>query len=205
MDWQRKEITKKMISLVLSTLFALGGIGMIIGFLNYNDNPGGALLFLAFFSAFFALIAWSNYRDLKESLEEYKSNKNNDLVETLKRLNPYNSFEAMQTTYSIEKQSPLFADDDFIITKSFLVRSNENSPFVLNCILDAKVVVQKVNGIIDYVTLSILYYDGKKYEFKFNRPLGFSNMQEKVNKIEYVANIIASNSANFRKHPSCRF
>ena len=209
MDWQRKAITKKVVSLILSVLLALWALAMIIGFVNYNDDVDtGSIVLFGFFSAFFALIAWSNYRDLKESLKEYKSNKDNDLVETLKHLNPYKSQEEMQAAFNIEKQTPFFADEEFVITSSFFECSSKKNLFVINGILDLKIHIQKVNGAIDYVNLGILYYDGRRYDLKFNRPLGFSSekkIQEKIKKIEFIANIIASNSENFRKYPTCRF
>ncbi len=205
MNWQKKEITKKAISLVLSILLVVWALVMIIGFANYHDGAGGKGIFIfVIMLAFFSLIAWANYKGLMETLEQYKQNTESNLAEELKHLNPYVSREEMSAAFNSERPNPLFQDDDFVITKSFFISSRENTLFFTNGILDVKPVVQKVNGIIDYVSLSILYYDGKKYEFKFRRPLGFSNMKEKANKIELVANIIASNSDNFRKYPTFR-
>lgn len=204
MDWQKKKIIKNIVSLVCSSLLALWALIMIIGFANNDGSSGKGIFLFVVMLGFFALIAWSNYKSLKESIEEYRQNNDSKLLDELKVLNPYKSQEQMKSAFNAEKQDTVFQDDDFTITKSFLVSSTENTVFYINGIIDVKPVVQKVNGIIDYVTLYVLYCDGKKYEFKFRRPLGFSNMQEKANKIELVANIIARNSDNFRKYPTCR-
>lgn len=205
MEWQKKEIVKKVFSFALSVLLVLYALGMIIGFINYNDGAvGKGIIIFVIMLGFFSLIAWTNCKGLIEAVQEYKVNQNSNLTDELKLLNPYNSQKEMQAAFDIEKQNPLFEDDDFVITKSFLASPTKISLFIVNGILDVKTLVHKVNGIIDSVTLSVLYYDGKKYEFKFDRPFGFSNMQEKANKIELVANIVASNSENFRKYPTCR-
>lgn len=206
MDWQKKEITKSIVSLVISSLLSLWALLMIIGITIYNGGSfaKGSLIFIVMLG-FFLLIVWTNYKSLKESIDKYNKSKDSELPEKLKKLNPYKSQEEMRSAFYSERQSSVFQDNDFVITQCFFVSSKKDTVFYINGILDVKPVVHMVNGIIDYVTLFILYYDGKKYEFKFRRPLGISNMQEKANKIEFVANIIASNSDNFRKYPDCQF
>ena len=204
MEWQKKEVVKKMVSFALSILLVLFAHGSIIGFSAYNGTVKAGIVVFVIMLGFFSLVAWSNYKGMLEAIQKYKVNKNSNLADELKLLNPYNSQEEMQAAFDIEKQTPLFKNDDFFITKSFFTSPSKISIFIINGVLDVKTLVHKVNGIVDSVTLSILYYDGKKYEFKIDRPFGVSNMQEKATRVEFVANIIAANSKNFRKYPTCR-
>lgn len=191
------------ISAVVASLLALGALFMIVGFAN-NDSSGKGIFLFAVMTVFFVLIAWSNFRALKEHVKEYRQNKDGGLFDELRNINPYKSHEEIRIAYDNERQHPIFQDDDFTITQSFLIGPNEFTIFYIDGILDAKPVVQKVNGVVDYVSLYILYCDGRKYEFKIERTLGFSNMKKEVEKIEFVANTIAHNSNNFRKYPNCK-
>ena len=116
----------------------------------------------------------------------------------------YRSNSELLLAFQLQKNSPLYQDDKIIITNEFFAKQGENQIFVVDGILDVVPFVQKVNGIIDYVSLIFLYYDGKRYEIKYRRPFGVFNMQEKVNNVQSAANIIASKSQNFRKYPSYR-
>lgn len=207
MDYNKKEIIKQAVSMIGSALFALGCLVMIFFAKKHGgDAAGKGIVLFAFMMLFFLLIAWSNYRALRDAIKIYRSNINGNVILELQRLIPYESQKEMISAFNEEKKTAIFQDDDFVITRSFFVSLTENTVFYLNGIVDAKPVVQKINGVIEYVNLHILYCDGIEYEFKICRkPLEMINMQEKANKIEFVANIIASKSENFRKYPTYRF
>lgn len=204
MDWKRKEIIKKAVSLILSVLLTILAIVMIIGIATNDDNSGAGLFIFVIMLVLFALATWSSFVGLKEAIEDYNQTANSNIFEELRYLNTYNSQANMNEAFNEERQNAIFEDNDFVITKSFFFCSTKDHLFIIDGILDVKLILHKVNGIIDYVSLSILYYDGKKYEFKFNRSLGISNMQEKVDKVELVANLVARYSDNFRKYSTCR-
>ena len=66
-------------------------------------------------------------------------------------------------------------------------------------IADITHLVHKTNFVIDYISIIALYSDGKKYEIKYRRHLGISNMEEKAKTTQAIANVLATNCDNLRK------
>lgn len=199
MDWHTKTIVRNAFSLLIAVLLTILFIVLFVSAINDQHNSG--IFLFAFLSLFGGLIIYSTFKQLIEAIKKQKNASTIDLLSELKNINQYGSNEEMLAAFHLQKTSPLYQDKKIIITNDFLTQG-EDTIFIINGILDVIPFVQKVNGIIDYVSLNFLYYDGKRYEIKYRRSLGFSDMQERVNSIKLAANIIATKSANFRKYPS---
>ena len=203
MDWQNKKIHKSVLSLVISVLLALVFLALFIGGLSNGEDSGIVICLLGV--AFFAVVAWCSYKELIENKEEYKHNVENNVFGEMKRLVAYNSYEEMKARFDFEQQNTIFRDDYFVITENFLYSIKKDWLFPVEGILDAKAIMHKTNFVIDYVSVNILYCDGKCYEVKINRPLGFHDMKYETEVVEYVVKTVAYKGVNFRKYPNYRF
>lgn len=203
MNWHKEEVLKKCVSLAICSLLLIFSVAMIIGALSTGSGKGVFLFVIMFL--FFVLSTWANYKSLMETIKKYKKSTDEKLINELRNINIFNSEKEMRTEFDNQKQNKLYEDDEFIITETFFANNNGKDLLIIDGILDVKVIVERANGVIQWTSLNILYYDGNKYEFRIDRPLGISNMKEQVNKLEQVAVIISQKSKNFRKYSSCVF
>lgn len=115
------------------------------------------------------------------------------------RLNKYGTTEQISEYFHNQIKSKLYEDEKIIVTPDLYIRKDNYEDTFLNSeILDIKHLIHKVNFVIDFVSITILYSDGKYYETKYKRPLGFSDMEKKAQDVLLVANILASNCENLR-------
>ena len=203
MNWHKEELLKKVAASIISGLSAILALVMIIGFLN-NGTSKGVFLFVIML-LYFVLLTWANCKSLMETIEKYKKSTDNSVINELNDINPFCSEKEMRDEFNKQQQHKIYEDDEFIVTESFLANKNRKDLFLVDGILDIKVIVKKANGVIEWTSLNILYYDGNKYEFRTDRPLGISNMKEQVNRLEKVAIIISRKSKSFKKYPSYVF
>lgn len=204
MNFNKKEMIVNSIRLTIFSLLTIGSL-IILLYCVFGDDVGTFIIVPIAMLFYFGVMTWASYSALRTAAEKYKSIKDSGLLNKLENLNPYKTVVEMRNAFKEQKKNCIYADEDFIITEDFFASLSENSLLITNGILDVKTLVSKVNGVIEYVSLSVLYYDGEKYEFEIRRPLGISHMKEKVNSVQQVANIIANKSENFRKYPSCTF
>ncbi len=209
MKWRKKEIVRGVVSLIMYSFPVLGLLFFVISYAVDYFSGGEInvylLVGLLVFLAFGALIVWLAYKGLMVKVKKYKGAAEGGLLYELKSINPFNSYEEMRDAFHVQRQNRIYEDDVFVITESFFANIEEDYLFIIDGILDVQTLVRKINSTIDYVSLNILYYDGEKYECKFQRPTAFYNMQKKVKEIESIANFVAQKSKNFRKYQSYTF
>lgn len=80
-----------------------------------------------------------------------------------------------------------------------ILKNNYEQTLINDEIADITHLVHKTNFVIDYISIIALYSDGKKYEIKYRRPLGISNMEEKAKTTTAIVNVLAANCNNLRK------
>lgn len=202
MNWHTKMIVRKAFALLVAILLTILSVILFISAINEEFNS--ETFIFAFLSIFMGIITYSTFKQLIETIDKKKESENIDIQFELKNVNRYSSSEELLNAFYSQKGTPLYQDDKIIITNDFLANQKENKIFIISGILDAVPFVNKVNGVIDYVSLIFLYYDGRRYEIKYRHPLGIFDMQSKANNINFAANIIATKSENFRKYPSYR-
>ncbi|MBR3968996.1 MAG: hypothetical protein IKJ93_05355 [Clostridia bacterium] len=202
MKWHTKMVIRKAFALLIAVLLTILAIILFISSIK-EEHTSGIFLFV-FLSLFMAIITYSTFKQLLETIDNENASKSIDFFSEFKNVTPYPSHNELLSAFYLQKNAPLYQDDKIIITNEFLAKQKEGKIFIIDGILDVVSFTQKANGIITYVSLIFLYYDGKRYEIKYRRPLGISNMQEKANNVNSAATIIATKSINFRKYPSYR-
>lgn len=201
MKWHAKLIIKRSIGLVVALL--LTSLFVLLLIWGTNEDIGAGVLFYVFLILFMAIVTFSQCKQLIEAIKDYKEADSNLLLE-LKYVNPYGSPAELSAAYEAQKSNALYQDDKISITYTFLHIKDNYKIFMVDGVLDAGVYTQKVNGVIDYVSFIFLYYDGKRYEIKYKRPLGISDMQKKIQEVKTAASILAVTSKNYRKYPAYR-
>ena len=201
MKWHTKKIIKRSIGLVVAVL--LTAIIIFLFILGTNDDIGAGVLFYIFLILFMSLVTFSQCKQLIEAIKDYKE-ADSKLILQLMYVNPYDSPAELSAAYNTQKSNALYQDDKITITATFIQTKDNGKIFMVDGVLDAGLYVQKVNGVIDYLSFIFLYYDGKRYEIKYRRPWGISDMQKKVQEVKIAANIIARTSKNFRRYPAYR-
>lgn len=201
MKWHNKKITKRIIGLVLAIPLTLLMIVMLIVGIS-QDNSSGIILF-AFLSIFMGFATWSNIKDLTDLIQEQHNAAVAESLPEFKQINPYKTHEQMVAVYNTQRHIVLYKDKKIFITPDFIVTQSGRKLFLIDGVLDVIPFVQKTNGIVSHISLNILYYDGKRYEFRQNHPFGVvTDMQEEIKGICYAANIIANKSKNYAKFPN---
>lgn len=201
MKWHFKMVVKKTFAVIVSIL--LTALFVFLYFIGSDEDIGAGVLFYVFLVLFMCLVTYSQCKQLIEAIKDYKEVNTNLLLE-LKYVNSYGSPAELAAAFDVQKSNALYQDDKVIITTTFVQMKENYKIFMVDGILDAGIYIQKVNGVIDYISFIFLYYDGKRYEIKYNRPWGISDMQKKAEEVNFAANILASESKNFRKHPAYR-
>ena len=201
MNWHKKTIIKKVFALLVSILMTI--VFAVLFVSAIKEEPDGLFIF-ALLLLLMCVVTYSQYKQLIEAIEKQKEASNTDLISALKYVNPYGSPAELAFAFEAQKANALYRDEKVTITDTFIQRTDDNKIFMVDGVLDVVSYVQKANGIIEYVSLIFLYYDGNRYEIKYRRPLGVSDMQKKAAEINYAANIIAKNSKHFRKYPAYR-
>lgn len=115
------------------------------------------------------------------------------------RLNKYGTKEHIAKYFCDQIAKTLFEDEKVIVTPELFINKNNYEDTFLNSeILDIEHLIHKVNTVIDFISITILYSDGKYYKIKYKRPLGFFDMEEKAKSVLKVANTLAVNCENLR-------
>lgn len=115
------------------------------------------------------------------------------------RLNKVGNMDKISKYFYDQVNKKLFEDEKIILTPElFIKKDNYEDTFLNSEILDVTHLIHKTNFVIDYVSITILYSDGKNYEIKYKRPLGISDMEKKAKNVLLVANILANNCENLR-------
>ena len=202
MNWHKKMIFHKGFALLVSLFLMVLTVVFFISAMNEGYNSG-AFLF-GFLSLFMGGVIYSSYKQFIGAIQKQKEAAQENLLSELKSINKYDSAEELSAAFNLQKHNILYQDNKITITNDFIKEEKNGQVFIIDGVLDAVLFVQKVNGIIDYVSLIFLYYDGNRCEIKYRRPLGISNMQEKADNICQAVNIISNKSENFRKYPAYR-
>lgn len=202
MNWHTKMIIRKVFALLICCLIMLLFLILFISSIDTEINSG--VFLFALLTLFMGIIAFSQYKQLINAIGKKKEASAIDLRTSLQYINPYDSYDALSAAFDAQTNNVLYQDNRITITTSFIKSHRDNSIFIIDGVLDVVSFVQKVNGIVDYVSLIFLYYDGNRYEIKYKRSFGISNMEENASNINLAANIIANRSPNFRKHPAYR-
>ena len=202
MTWHTKMIIRKAFALLVSALLTVLFFALLIS--AVNEDPDASLLVFALLLLFLCVVTYSQYKQLREAIDKQKEASTTNLLSTLKHVNPYGSPAELVAAFEAQEPNALYRDKKVTITTTFIQNEDDHKIFVIDGVLDVISYVQKANGIIEYVSLIFLYYDGNRYEIKYRRPLGISDMQKKAAEVNYAANIIAKNSKNFRKYPAYR-
>lgn len=94
----------------------------------------------------------------------------------------------------------IIEDENVIITPElFVFKKNYEQTLINDEIADVTHLIHKTNFAIDYISIIVLYSDGKKYEIKYKRPFGPYDMNKKAKDTSIIANILANNCNNLRK------
>ena len=203
MKWHIKSIVRNIVAVILSAIiFVIFGIMAVFSFTQQDDTS--ITIFMCFFALFSGLFLFGSIKQLAASIDKSKQSKQINILEQITGIQKYKTADEMIIAYCQQKQMPIYQDEKIIVTEEF-VAETEGKIYLINGILDVIPFVSKVNGFIEYVSLVFLYYDGKRYEIQYRNQLGGSNLKEKANQIQYVANIIARKSVNFRKYPAYSF
>ena len=116
------------------------------------------------------------------------------------RLNKIGNKQQIASYFDDQLKQAIIEDEKIIVTPELLIVKNNYEQTLINEeIADITHLVHKTNFVIDYISIIALYSDGKKYEIKYRRPLGISNMEEKAKTTTATANILAANCNNLRK------
>ena len=202
MNWHKKMIFRNGFALLVSLLLMVGAIVLFI-FAIIEGETSGAFLF-GFITLFMGFATYSSYKQHMDAIQKQKEAVQENLLSELKSINKYHSIEELSAAFNSQKHNILYQDDEITITNGFMKEKGSGRVFIIDGILDAVSYVHKVNGIINYVSLIFLYYNGNSYKIKYERPLGISNMQKIVDSTSHAVNIIATKSENFRKYPAYR-
>lgn len=201
MNWHKKTIIRKAFALLVSILLT---IVFAVLFMSAIREEADGLLFFALLLLFMCVVTYSQYKQFIEAIEKQKEASNTNLISALKYVNPYGSPAELASAFEAQKANALYRDEKVTITATFIQKQDDYKIFMVDGVLDVISYVQKANGIIEYVSLIFLYYDGNRYEIKYRRPLGISDMQKKAAEANRAANIIATNGKNFRRYPAYR-
>lgn len=116
------------------------------------------------------------------------------------RLNKIGTRAQIANYFEDQLKQKIIEDEKIIVTPDLLVLKNNYEQTLINDeIADITHLVHKANFVIDYISIIALYSDGKKYEIKYRRHLGISNMEEKAKTTQAIANVLAANCDNLRK------
>ena len=116
------------------------------------------------------------------------------------RLNKIGNKQQIASYFDDQLKQAIIEDEKIIVTSELLIVKNNYEQTLINDeIADITHLLHKTNFVIDYISIIALYSDGKKYEIKYRRPLGISNMEEKAKTTTAIANILAANCNNLRK------
>ena len=116
------------------------------------------------------------------------------------RLNKIGNKQQIASYFDDQLKQAIIEDEKIIVTPELLIVKNNYEQTLINDeIADITHLVHKTNFVIDYISIIALYSDGKKYEIKYRRPLGISNMEEKAKTTTAIANVLATNCNNLRK------
>ena len=116
------------------------------------------------------------------------------------RLNKIGTRAQIANYFEDQLKQIIIEDEKIIVTPDLLILKNNYEQTLINDeIADITHIVHKTNFVIDYISIIALYSDGKKYEIKYRRPLGISNMEEKAKTTQAIVNVLAANCDNLRK------
>lgn len=116
------------------------------------------------------------------------------------RLNKIGNKQQIANYFDDQLKQTIIEDEKIIVTPDLLIlKHNYEQTLINDEITDITHLVHKTNFVIDYISIIALYSDGKKYEVKYRRPLGISNMEEKAKTTTAIANVLATNCNNLRK------
>jgi hypothetical protein len=184
----KKARMKKFLKNILIALpFGLSGFSaltdtesnlMIVGILSLIVS--GVFLFLA----------------LRNLLAAYRCNDSTFFL----RLNKLGNKKQIADFFEDQLNKTIAEDEKVIITpKLFIFKENYEQTLLNDDIVDISHLVHRTNFVIDHITITALYSDGKKYQVKYSRPLGVSDMDAKAKKTLAIANILAANCDNLRR------
>lgn len=204
MKYQKNEILKKCGAVVVLGMLT---VGVLVWFVSniVNSNGVASIIVSLMLMGCCGFTLWGISGSLAETVAQYKAVKASGLLELLETINPYATYGEMLSAAKQEKQNKLYEDNEICITDSFLCSGNY--VMLIDGILDASIIIHKTNGITDKVELAVLYYDGEKTSFDYDRTAFFSGnaiMQEQANQLEIAINLIARKSKLFRKYDCCR-
>ena len=203
MTYHNKRIAMKSAALIVSILLLCLFVGLLVA--TASSGRSDAIALFIFLLLFMGLTVYFSYQELMEAINDNKKGTYTNLYSVLQNINPYHSYEELVVAFNAQTPSSLYQDDKIIITNEFLAKHDGKDIYIIDGILDVQSIVHSVNGVIDYVSLAFLYCDGKRYQIKYRRPLGFKpRMREKADSVNRAANILANRSKNFRKYPSYR-
>ena len=202
MNYLKKEMLSKAVSAAIFSLLTI--FSLFIMYVLIRGKMGVAIIIPIVMLLSFGFMTWLNFSNLKDAIKMYKDIKDRGILDTLDSINTFSSDAEMRNAYKAQMQNSIYSDEDFVITEDFFAARQQGVLFIVNGILDVKVQVNKVNGIIARVSLDILYYDGEKYEFCFGQSFE-TPIKQKLDTLQLIANILAQRSENYRKHSNFLF
>lgn len=189
MKYQKEKLTSQIVKFAISIILFL-----VILFMCIHSSFHFVFVIILLYMG---LVTWANWKSLQTIKDEYKRIKENNPLDNLVEIDKYQSIAEMRKALKEQLNIKLYEDEELIITQDFLVEKDRLSdPYLINGILDVKPFGSKVNGVFEYVSLIILYYDGNKYELRYNKVFG---NKEKLDELVEVANIVANISKNYKK------
>ena len=199
MKWHHQHVVKKVALFVLAILLDCFAVGFFSLSIVYDKGVG---IFICVIMLLYAgLLTYASFKQLSEALEQKKIAVAFDLLKDLKYLDKYGTNDDIVGSFEQQKCDPLYQDEKIIITNDFVSLHGNKKVFLIDGVLDVVAFVSKANGVIEWVKLIILYYDGKKYEVVFRRSPMRLRMKEIANSVNRAANIIAIKSENYRRYP----
>lgn len=179
---------------------------------NERRKKGTKFLLIGLACMFFALLCSAENADdgltfwiptailFVIALKHYLSSTNVEENKLFYRLNKIGTPQEISDFFEQQINKKIIEDEKVIVTpKLFIIKNKYEDTLINEDILDITHFVHKSNSIIDYISIKILYNDGKVYEIKYNRPLGISDMESKSEAILNIVNVLAENCDNLRK------
>lgn len=196
MEYQKEKFLGQIAKFAITLIIFL--VMLMIFIASISEGTSGAWIFLLPLG-YSGLLAWAHGKALCEAKAELDKQKKDNPLAHLEDVDKYKNQAEMCKAMQEQKEYKIYEDDELFITEEFLVvKSMPSYPFLLNGILDVKPYMNRVNGVVDKIGIMILYYDGYKQDFRYDKSLG-DDMNYKWEGIKVASNIIANKSKNYKK------